>query len=233
MRLHRAWRSGVCLAFPFLASACTVIRPPGWPAGDEQPTTVVQATPGVMYGVAPWSWDVTGGERIRIDVDEASVTSGFGMYHAEIAFTATLGQDQIRCESEPSGANVPKTRFGCWSTGSGAEALTFWLAPGEDCPARHVAHVSTLTTPRCWNGALTMGEQQTTLRHGYLESTGSPVGYVSWLSAAGEVLIAADIVTEMQVRFYEPKKELPAQVKRRLILVTVALSWWEHASRPD
>lgn len=186
-----------------------------------------------MYGAAPTSWDLPSGETILIAVDRASVTSGFGLYHAEIAFTASLPGEQIRCESEPAGPNVPRTRFGCWSTGPGTDDLSFWLAPGEDCPARNASHVSTLTTPSCWNGELTVNGARASLQHGYVESTGAPVGYVSWVSASNELLLAADIVTEMQVRLYEPPKELPAQVKRRLILLTVALSWWEHAARPS
>lgn len=225
-------RFSLLLAVPLLASACTVIRPPGWPASDQEPT-VIQATSGRMYVTAPTSWDLPSGETILVAVDRASVTSGFGLYHAQIAFTASLDREQIRCESEPAGPSVPQTRFGCWSIGSGADKLEFWLAPGEDCPARHMPYITTLTTPSCWNGELTMNGQRASLQHGYVESTGVPVGYVSWMSSANELLLAADIVTEAQVHIYEPKRALPDQVKRRLILLTVALSWWEHASQPS
>lgn len=193
---------------------------------------VIEATSGHMYGFAPLSWDLPDGEQIKIDVDRAGITSGLGLYHAEFAFTATLGGEQLRCESEPSGPDVPMTRFGCWSMGESKD-VTFWLAPDEVCPARHVSHVSTLTTPGCWNGKLTMNGERASLHHGYLEATGSPVGYVSWTTEANELLLAANIVTGLQVRVYEPTRELPEQLKRRLLLLTVALSWWEHAARSD
>ena len=65
----------------------------------------------------------------------------------------------------------------------------------------------------------------------YVESTGAPVGQVSWISDANELMLAADIVTEMQVRVYAPDRDLPAEDQRRLMLLTVAVSWWQHATR--
>ncbi len=221
---------------PFIASslalcACSVVRPPGYPEHDEQ-GVLVQATPGKSYGVAPTSWDLPNGERIRINVLRADVTSGMGMYAADIAFTAALGAETIHCESEPTSAGIPPTRFGCWSIG-GSEKLTFWLAPGEDCPPKHVEHVKTLTTPACWHGQASVNGETMLLRHGYLKSTGSPVGYISWLSATNEPLLAADIVLETSVRLYEPKRDLTAALKRNLTLLTIALAWWEDASKPS
>ncbi len=210
--------------------ACAVVRPPGYPDSDDN-AVIVQATPGKPYGVAPTSWDLPNGERIRINVLRAAVTSGMGMYTADIAFTATMGPDEIHCESEPTSPGIPPTRFGCWSI-RGSEKLTFWLAPGEDCPPKHIAHAKTLTTPACWHGEASVNGETTVLRHGYLKSTGSPVGYVSWLSATKEPLLAADIVLETSVRLYQPKRDLPAATRRNLTLLTIALAWWEDASRP-
>lgn len=208
-------------------SACAIVRPPAWPDPEPEPL-VIEATPGHMYGYAPISWDVPTGETITIAVDRASVTSGLGLYHADIAFTAALDGEQLRCESEPAGPGVPSTRFGCWS-----EGVTFWLAPGHDCPPRHAAHASTLTTPACWDGELTVDGQRTLLHHGYVEATGAPVGYVSWTTEAGELQLAADTVSSMQVRIYAASKALSDRARRRLVLLTVALSWWEHAARPE
>ncbi len=215
------------LVVSLTASACAIVRPPAWPDPEPEPVVIV-ATPGHMYGYAPLSWDLPTGEAITIGVDRAGVTSGLGMYEADIAFTAALGEEQLRCESEPAGPDVPATRFGCWS-----KAVTFWLAPGRDCPARHAAHASTLTTPACWEGELTLDGQRARLHHGYVEATGAPVGYVSWTTEDGALLMAANIVSSMQVRIVDTAEALPEEARRRLTLLTVALSWWEHASRPD
>jgi hypothetical protein len=76
---------------------------------------------------------------------------------------------------------------------------------------------------------LSLNGQDIELHHGYLESTGSPVGYVSWVAADGTPLVAADIVRELQIELYEVQRQ-PKQMKRMLALATVALHWWEHAS---
>jgi hypothetical protein len=214
--------------------SCAVVHPPGWEA-RAVPPTVIGATPGVMYGFAPMSWDLPDGRRIEIDVAECKVTSGIGSYSADIAFSAAFTDDsgdRIRCETAPVGPGVPRTRFGCWNEGDSTEALTFWLAPDEDCPARNAAVATTLTNQRCWNGELSHGGETYSLVHGYLAKTESPVGFVSWV-AGEEPLLVADIVVDSRVVVHEVDAALPDELRRRLVLLTVALSWWEHASRPD
>jgi hypothetical protein len=217
-------------------TGCAVSYPAGW-AGRARTPEVVAATPGVMYGRAPLRWDVAGGDRIHIDVRDAAVASGMGLYRQEIRFTATYASApdaRIVCETEPSGPGVPRTRFGCWSEAGGGEPIRFWMAPGADCQMRDGAVVDTLTTPECWHGELAVPGEQIRLRHGHLQSTGSPVGYVSWVDDGGGMLLAADIVSEMRVELFDPQPARPvaAALRRRLVLLTVALSWWEHASSP-
>jgi len=210
---------------------CSLAYPPGW---DERvrPGEVIRPTPGVMFGMAPRSWDLPSGERIVISVERASLLRGIGLYRADLDFTATYAgtAESIRCKSEPSGPGVPRTRFGCWSAGR-TDDLRFWLAPDEDCPARPVAHVRTLTSPRCWRGHLTADGEGVELRHGYLVSTGSPVGYLSWSTHDHHPLLAADIVggtvTVFDVRRGAP---LTARARRSLVLVTLALRWWEQVA---
>ncbi len=212
---------------------CAVTYPSGW-TRRAAPPELLKATPGVMYGDAPLSWDTAAGERILVEVQDASVASGLGhsasSFRFDVAFRGA-SQERILCGTQPAGPDVPETRFGCWSPESERELLRFWLAPNLGCPLGSPAQ--TLTTRECWNGELSLDGEQVQLRHGHLESTGSPVGYLSWVGERQQLLLAADIVREMQVELFDasPAEGVPATLRRRLVLLTVALAYWEHASK--
>ncbi|WAS98815.1 hypothetical protein [Nannocystis punicea] len=220
---------------PFVALlACAVTYPPGWPAGEQQPQ-VVQATTGVSYGAAPVSWDLPEGAQIRIDVARRSVSSGMGAYVADIQFAAAYVDDPdlgIDCATEPTGPGVPRTRFGCWSRADPA-ALRFWMAPGADCPARHVGAARTLLRPECWQGELEVHGRRLQLRHGFLGSSRVPASSVSWIDEHEQGLLAADFVRKQQLHLFDGSTPPPPELRRTLVLLTVALGWWEDASSPD
>lgn len=220
----------VCLASPL---ACTILVPPGYPLSDDREPTTIYATPWVAFGTVPHSWDLPDGRQILFDVSRADLTFGFGLYRADIAFSVSLDGHRLRCESEPSGPNVPKTRFGCWSGSPSSNELTFWLGKDQDCPARDAAHVKTLTTPECWDGELTFRGQRISMWHGILKNHGSPVGYVSWGLDPKHVLLSADIVGNMQVLLYGSESSVSPDLARNLILLTMALHQWEHQLSPD
>lgn len=210
-------------------SACTIVRPPGWPTTERKPV-ILEATPFRPYGFAPTSWDLPTGERITIDVQELELTSGIGDQRLEARFSVSLGDERVRCASDPSGDGVPETRFGCWS--ADRQDLSFWLAPGVGCSGR--PHAETLTSARCWDGEATVLGQRVLLSHGSLAQTDSPVGYVTWRAAdRGTLLLAADIVSELSTALYLPDRPVPSEVHRKLVLLTVALSFWEHAQASD
>jgi hypothetical protein len=222
--------------FLVVLTSCAVSYPAGWEGRAPSPE-VVTATPGVMYGQAPRRWDVAGGDKIEVDVRAAAVTSGAGLYREDIRFAiayASAPGGRLVCETEPAGPDFPETRFGCWSESTASEPVRFWMAPDTGCRAVDSAALDTLTTPGCWRGELTVRGQRIQLRHGYLQATGSPVGYISWVDDRDGVLLAADIVREMSVRLFDPSAARPvsAELRRSLVLLTVALSWWEHATSP-
>ena len=213
------------------ACGCAVSHPPGWPERREPPV-VVAATPWVMYGFAPLSWDLPDGRVIHVEVERCSVGSTLGGRSVDIDFSAAFrGQPdrRIRCRTDPRGEGVPETRFGCWSEGETGTPVALWMAPELECSG---SDHGTLTRASCWDGQGSRGEEPISLVHGLLESTGSPVGYVSWVSRQGP-LLAANIVVDQQVRLYDVGAELSPDLRDRLVLLTVALSWWEHASRSD
>lgn len=222
------------LALLLALAACSVRHPPGWPEG-QAPSEQVTATPWVPTGSAPLRWDLGRGGQIDIDVERRAVLSGGGAYQSEIRFAAAYRDGEgspLVCATEPAGPGVPRTRFGCWSQGDPA-ALRFWLAPGVDCPARHAGTARTLTTPACWDGELEAQGRRLTLRHAHLRRVGAPIGRVAWLDEAGHALLAADIVREARFDLFDVDPPVPPELRRDLVLVTVALAWWEHAAEPS
>lgn len=209
-------------------TSCTVVPPPGWPA-DAEPSSVITATPGVMYGFAPLSWDLPDGRVARVDVDRCRVGNGMGGRAVDMRFDIMVRGEpssRIQCQTDPMGPSVPETRFGCWTTETSTPRINFWMAPEMECDA---SQRQTLTRPSCWDGEVRSHDGRIALVHGYLESAGAPVGRVSWVSDRGP-LLAADIVVDQQVRLYDLDAEMSPELRDRLLLFTIALSWWEHAA---
>lgn len=211
-----------------LLPACAVAYPTGWEERGVR-TELVSATPGVAYSAAPRSWDLASGDRIGVDVAAHSVTSGLGAYRADMRFSVAHAgaTEKLDCATDPTGPDVPRTRFGCWSA-----AVRFWLAPDLDCPARDGGAARSLTTPACWQGEALVHGQRLRLQHGTLRSTGAPVGYIAWVDERDEAVLAANIVGELQIELFDVRPLPPAQ-RRALVELTVALSWWEHAAAVD
>ncbi|MEZ4449738.1 MAG: hypothetical protein R3B09_09670 [Nannocystaceae bacterium] len=90
-----------------------------------------------------------------------------------------------------------------------------------------------MTTPACWDGELEAQGRRLTLRHAHLRRVGAPIGRVAWLDEAGHALLAADIVREARFDLFDVDPPVPPELRRDLVLVTVALAWWEHAAEPS
>ncbi|AKT42504.1 hypothetical protein [Chondromyces crocatus] len=200
------------------------------------PPEVLEATPGVPYVKVPLRWDLPGGDEIRITPEKSSATFSLRLDGTEVRFEIAYAREpesRLLCATEPEGPGVPRTHFGCWTPPEAPRPLRFWMAPGVDCPPRHVDATKTLTTPMCWNGELDVEDQTLWLRHAIVDSLRAPVGYVSWLGRDGQLLLAADIVREMQIEVFDPMRQPLANpsLRRQLVLLTVALHWWEHTTQ--
>lgn len=212
-----------------LLLACSVKHPPGWPEG-QAPGEVISAARGGMYSLAPRRWDLADGRQIRVDLAKFSIVSLWGKAAAEVQFTAAYVDDPdpgLDCATEPTGPGVPETRFGCWSRAE-PQVLRFWLAPGVDCRLQQPIRVN--KRPECWQGELMIQGQRFRLRQGQLRRLGWPIGHIAWVDEREQALLAADIVREQQFRLYAGPIAPTPELRRALVLLTVALAWYEHAT---
>ncbi|HFE46054.1 MAG TPA: hypothetical protein ENJ18_11280 [Nannocystis exedens] len=78
-----------------------------------------------------------------------------------------------------------------------------------------------------------MGQQKIQLKHAYLQRAGVPVGRISWLFADNTPLLAANIVHPHRIEIYDLNAPLSDDLRQSLLLLTVALGWYEDAVSPD
>ncbi|MEQ9080909.1 MAG: hypothetical protein RLP09_44005 [Sandaracinaceae bacterium] len=224
-------KTALCLSLALLLTGgCSVAYPTQWNARATSAENV-DATPWVVYANTPTSWESRDGQ-IQLRSTRHERLSGMGLYRLDLEFEVELVGPSgriITCRTEPTGPDVPSSRFGCWS-GPEGERLRLWIAPGEDCPSRDAGVMRTQTSPACWNGELTFEGDVIRLSSGHLESTGSPVGYITWVSDEGELLLAANIVAEQRIQVFGGPSPVPDRLRRALLPLTVALHHWRHAS---
>jgi hypothetical protein len=228
-----ASRGGTLGVLCVLAWGCCVHNPQGYKQLSQSASLLIEATPWKMYGVAPTRWTLADGRKALVDVDRFSVASGMGMYRSDMEFDVSWdgSAPSLHCETEPAGPDVPETRFGCWSAGDDGPSVQFWMAPGAGCGFRDLDVPSTLTTPACWKGVLTTPVDRYTVEFGHLSRLGSPVGRISWIGRDDQVVLAADIVVDTIIRLFPGGGK--QGLSDELILQTIALHWWWHASNPD
>jgi hypothetical protein len=198
----------------FVTAGCAVVKPAGWPE-PEPPARALKAAAGHMYGLAPTHWDGPGG-RVLVDVEDARRDRrGLAM-----TFSVKRGGVALRCASDASPAlGEAGARFECFS-----ESVHFWLAPGAACP---LDAPETLQNPACWYGRARLDGQTVHLEHGYMERLGAVVGYLTWTTPSGELLMAADVVSKLRIALYDT---CHTSLREPLTLLTVALSWFQHAA---
>ncbi len=224
----------LAIAWALSLAACRVTNPDGYDTLREAaPEERVTATPGVMYGFAPRSWDLVDGRQISVELDRARVSSGMGLYAADIAFDVQLegsaAVPPLRCETRPSGPRVPETRFGCWSED---ESVEYWVGAGRECHDRNVNAARTLGRPECWEGTLRVGDVTYHVDFGHAGRGEWVIDRVTWTDANSAVVQAADLVAEMRVELYRDEA-LPEDQRDALALHAMALHQWVHVQSPS
>lgn len=189
--------------FAFTLLGCAVTHPPDYEQLASEPPLVAEATRGVMYGVAPWSWDLPDGRKILLDSERGSLVSGMGLYRLDAAFEVQFdgGGTRLQCATQPEGPGLPSTRFGCWDEGG---RTTFWFADGAACTARDIGAMETMTTPECWRGVLDIGGSQYRVAYAHTAKSKIVVDRVTWTDPEGRVVQAANIVAEGRVELFHP-----------------------------
>lgn len=215
-----------------LGTGCQLYRPSGWPEQRRAPASrEIVATPGVMYGYAPLSWDLPDGRTVVIDVDELRVPPTSRT--AEATFSVTYldsPRHQLRCTS----ALAPPEDgwFRCSGTGADGQLIALRLGTEGSCELSVARQIQTYASPACWRGVADLPGGQLELDRGHFVRSGVVVGYVSWLDASSGPYFAADIVVDQRIRIYDVDRP-PHEADADLVLMTVALHWFEHAVDQD
>lgn len=206
--------------------SCSVAYPPGW-AARREPPMVIEPAPfrGVFVG-PPRSWGLPDGRVVQLDVDANAVGMFATIFRADIEFSAAFRNEpraRIHCQTDPETDGFPETRFGCWG-----EQLRFWFTPGEEC----VTSLQSQMESDCWNGDLTVGGRSVSLVRGQMERSGLPVSQFSWV-AGEDPLFVVDIRVEREIRIYDAGAGMSDDLRNRLLVLTVALAYFERASDLD
>ena len=202
-----------------VAAGCAVTHPPDYEQlADEEPA-VIQATRGVMYGIAPRSWDLPDGRKVVVESERASLVAGMGFYRVDAAFEIHVGGGgpSLKCATDPAGPGLGETRFGCWDD---AGQIAFEFASGEACTARNLQVARTMTTPSCWRGVLDVGGEAYEVAYAHLAKSKVVVDRVTWTDADGRVVQAADIVSGVRIELFGAGPASDADV---LVLHALAL----------
>lgn len=231
------------LSAALFSIGCTqpVIAPPLYPdiARNKTPSATLQrATSWPFSKTAKVRW--SGQDTIEVGSYTGWRTDGVGHFRAHVAFTLALPDMSVACQTEPKNDRVGVARFGCWSTSApmgDPAAFTFEIAPGRDCPTRDAAYARTFFTPACWEGVLRADGFEARLLHGRFPN-GAPLGLVSWIGPDQRLLLAADFIDDVlgydgpstyRTSLFDGPGEVPATTKRKLVLATLALAYWEDA----
>ncbi len=102
------------------------------------------------------------------------------------------------------------------------------LGTEGSCELSVARHMETYSSPACWRGVAELPEGQLSLDRGHFVRSGVVVGYVSWVDAVSGPYFAADIVVDQRIRIYDVDRPAHAG-DADLVLMTIALHWFEHA----
>lgn len=173
-----------------------------------------------MFGYAPLSWDLPDGRTAVVRVDELRNPA---LRDPRTRFTVAYQDDPthaVQCSS--GGVSDGEGWFRCTGAGADEQPLRFVLGRRQSCTR------SSLTDVECWRGDARLGATELKLDRGYLEQSGVVVGYVSWLESRQPVF-AANLVVDTGIDIHDRGDELHER-DADLLLLTVALHWFEHAS---
>jgi len=211
-----------------LSAGCAYQHPTGFDALMAETPEVLQAKVGGYAG--------QDGRTAVLNIERSVVSSGMGIYRLNLDFNVGFDRSNgpgfvLECRTDPSGPDVPETRFGCWSL-DGHQDVSFWMAPGEECVARNLRVASTLVRPECWRGELSVDGETFEVSYGIVEATDSPIGRLSWVDEQGRPVQAVDSVVEHQLQVHRSVRAKGA-VRDVLTLHAVAMHYYWHAMSPD
>lgn len=214
--------SGLFIVLIMMLTGCAVHHANGYQALVESPEEDVSATPFVMYGVAPWSYDLPDGRQVLIE----SISSDF--IGPDFAFAITLDDVELTCATNPRGPGIPETRFGCWSSDASV-GNSFWMAPDQGCSKLGARTLHLATRPDCWQGELTTPKTRYDVEYSTMKKSKAAVAQISWVDAVGEPVLAVNSIVELRMKMHMTR-ELDQPERDGLVLNALALHYWYHVS---
>lgn len=212
---------GAALVAASLLGGCATVPPPGFEARASLDPVKLVATPGVMYGSAPRSWQAPGGD-VEVALEQAVVAAGLGLYLSALAYTvapSAQGEPPLRCRASTSSTEL----LAC--DGSRHD-VHLRLGPGCRYPRD-------LTEPACGHATLQVGSRRLQLHEGHVRRLGTPSGQLGLVDEHGTLVAAADIVAKSVIDTWLPA-EPAAPVEREVaLLVFVAYHQWRHRTSAD
>jgi len=198
---------------------CAISYAPGYETLAEQhDVQYIKATPMRMFGGAPWSYDLPDKRQVEINVKETPTNT----------ISLHLDQTELECRWNPSGPNIPETRFGCWSPGS--DHVSFWLAPDQGCSGRDLGLSRGFTSPNCWKGTLQTEHARYHVAYSHAGALEITVPVVTWSDIdSGTTVQGVDSVLTGTLELHASHQRDPRDADM-LMLHAVALHYWFHIS---
>jgi hypothetical protein len=211
---------GFTVACTVLSAGCTIYLPPGYTELAEGGVSeAIPATPGRMFGCAPWSYDLPDGSEAIVRLDTGSTP-----FDDAFRFRVSAGNASMQCE-----ANAPDARLRCRSTRSEPFELSFGASPG--CGPAELDRLGFVSRASCWQGQVRVADEAFDFSYGTVGST--PFYLVSWLDAEGRPVQAYDGVVDMHVTLHRRADLREPERIEALRASAIALHFWSHTSFCD
>jgi hypothetical protein len=202
------------------ALSCSTVPPTRFAERAALQHVSVEAKPWVMYGAAPVRWLVPEGELV-IDVHEATAVAIVGTYSLALAYTVTLesgSEPGLRCDASSDKSHL----LAC----HGPNDVELELGGGCRYP-------DDLLSPPCRRAVLHVAGQRFHVEEGWVETLGVPSGELSIVDRDGDLVAAANIVSEMRFDVWVPPARAKPFDRRLALMVIAAYHQWEHRKDPS
>lgn len=204
-------------------AGCLSVDSPAAYAGREKlRAEQVEATRGVMFGIAPQSFESSAG-KIAIETLEFDQDHVFSTKFSRVMRLTVAGREpaDLTCVHERVGSAYPPgfefAESGAFACRGVVDSAGFMLAVDRGC----------------YNGVLTLdGANRYTLRRGKVTLAGleAPTDQVSLLDARGSLVAAFDLVPSMTFRVWSGEPQVKPSQAILIVAAAAIHDWSQYAS---